>query len=129
MKIKTCRLLLGLIIAPFFPALIVFLIESSLAASSDTILYHTYILGILGYIATLTVGMPLYLILKIKNLHTFKNYVLICSILAALFPFVIDFPHYLSLDKIIITNHLLGFVYAFVVSSLFWIIQNKKIHK
>ena len=129
MKIKLCRLLLGLIVAPFIPALIVYLIETALAPSTHTILYHTYILGTLGYIATLIVGLPLYIILTIKKLHKFSLYVLTCSILAALFPFTIDFPHYLSLNKIIITNHLLGFAYAFAVSSLFWIIQNKKINK
>jgi hypothetical protein len=131
MSLSTLRTILGFLLVPGAPALLLYWINPALGAEALELL--GLILGWLGYAAAIVVGVPTYLLLSRKRVFGLGSY-LADGALAGLIFYVLFFGflgltgYQSSLQSVFLLivdsfmSGVVAIVYACVASGLFWLI-------
>lgn len=121
------RVVLALLVAPGVPALTMYLIGLFFASDWQAE-FWPIVLAIAGYLAALAFGVPAYLLMRRKNIVSFKAYVVVGALIGlcsyALFlGLSFSYPeHSLQLLKNSLNLGIVATLYAVVASAVFWLI-------
>jgi heme/copper-type cytochrome/quinol oxidase subunit 4 len=132
MRTTILRTLIGFLLAPALPALALYLINLNVVSRHEAIL-PAVILVVLGYVAALTIGVPLHLLLKRRGVHSLKAYLFFGALVGLIFYLLFfgiwgllsyqSYPdHALLLIKNSATSGLTAIAYSAVASTVFWLV-------
>ncbi|PHV09707.1 hypothetical protein [Chitinimonas sp. BJB300] len=130
------RVVIGFFVSPGVPALFLYLIGLIFYSSWEAA-WGPNILAICGYLAAFIIGVPMYFILKRKNISSLKAYLILGALVGFIFYVVFfglwvllswqKFPeHALLILKGSVRSGIIAVVYATVASAIFWLISIKK---
>jgi hypothetical protein len=117
---------IGFLVAPAIPGALLYILNL-LSGVGDAAIFWPFILTSLGYIAALVVGVPVYLFLQRKGIHSLPAYVFAGSLIGLgfclIFTLLTAYPGQIMFRL----RHALGFmltamVYASVAAAVFWTI-------
>lgn len=135
MSTSALRVLIGFLVAPGLPALVVYLIGLFFVADWEAA-FGPKILAMLGYLTALLIGVPVYFVLQRKGISSLAAY-LAFGALVGLSCYVLFFglwallswqtypEHALLLLKNSVVSGVIAVVYATVSSLVFWLIAIK----
>lgn len=82
---RTARALVGFFVAPAFPGAMLYLYNFFWMGYGNAAVVLPYILVLFGYAAALVIGVPLYLFLHRKNIHSLAVYGLLGALIGPVF--------------------------------------------
>lgn len=136
MNTSALRALIGFLVAPGVPALVLYLIGLLFVSDWETA-WGPKILAVFGYLAALVIGVPVYFLLQRKGISSLMAY-LVLGALIGLVCYALFFglwallswktypEHALLLLKNSVKSGLIAVVYATVASAVFWLIAIRR---
>lgn len=123
---NTTRAAVGFLVAPAVPGVLTY-IYNLWRGYDDASIVWPYIITLLGYVAALVIGVPLYLVLERKGIRSLGAYILIGAIIGAVFYVVFEmltaYPgqHIYRLQQMP-PAMLLAAAYSSLATAAYWLI-------
>lgn len=126
------RALIGFLVAPGAPALLLYLVGLFFVADWEAA-WGPKILASFAYLVALIIGVPVYFLLQLKGINSFMAYLILGALIGLAF-YVLFFgiwallswqsypEHAVLLLKNSVRSGLIAIVYAAVASVVFWLI-------
>ena len=127
------KILLGFLVSPAIPALLVYLI-SCIFDSHSGAAWSAKLILVMGYLAGLIIGVPTYLLLRKINKTSFLAYIVSGLLVGLIFSLIIvvlsvtdaynyGFEHAVGVFRNTIGSSLMGMVSGAIAGGVFWFIS------